>query len=453
MNSLRSRFAKPRLLWLDSAGALEALPAAPGQALDLVVSEKLLQHLVCEPGLPLADAAALQAYARQLLSHYFGAAAQRWPLASWRLDDAAGASALHGLDLTALRATLLQRGLALRGLRPAWAALLQRLAVDQPVWARAPRAALAWVEGPLLTWLLLQEGRPVQLLHRRLVAPSVDALHEALAGELQALGEELPLLLLGYGLDEPRMAALPGLRQLGELNAAAPAPDWFARPAAAGRAPAPDFAAPVGPARHRLAWPLAACGVLVLATAAWSSWQAWGERAAVRAELAALQERQARQPRAAAPAPSSRGPAAARSQAALEQERQRSHAELQGLLGHAWGPLLANVEQAGLSGPGGPGGPEGAGAPAISWLGLDYNATRRELRLQGLAPDQGQALLLVERLSAAPGWSEVVLSRFQNAGEGLTGQRFDLGARLAPELLRADLPWVSSGSRARKEAP
>lgn len=429
-----ARLAKPRLAWLDGRGLEGLEPLRAGQALDLVVSERALQHLVCEPGLPLQDEAALQAYARQLLSHYFGAAAQRWALAPWRAGDTAGASALHGLDLAALRQGLEQRGVALRGLRPAWAALLQHSLSQQPDWARAPQAALAWVEGDLLSWMRREAGQLRLLQHRRLAGPRVEALMDLLA-ELRADAPELPVLLAGYGLDAPRMPALPGVRQLGDLNAPAPRLDELERvPAAsamnAANTPRPDFAAPAEPP-HRLAWALLACGLLVLGTAAWSAWSAHAELRTARERQAHLQAQLQRRP--AAPPPAAK--AAARAQATLEQERLRSSAEVQALLRQPWGALLANVEQAGLVDP--------AAGQSIAWLGLDYSASRRELRLNGLASDQAQALQLVERLSAAPGWGEVVLARFQTAGEGLQGQRFDLNAHLQPEALRPELAQVS----------
>ncbi|MDN3543023.1 hypothetical protein QWZ02_01025 [Kinneretia asaccharophila] len=427
-----ARLAKPRLAWLDGRGLEGLEPLRAGQALDLVVSERALQHLVCEQGLPLEDEAALQAYARQLLSHYFGAAAQRWALAPWRAGEAAGASALHGLDLAALRQGLVQRGVALRGLRPAWAALLQRCLSQQPDWARAPQAALAWVEGDLLSWMRLEAGQLRLLQHRRLAGPRVEALMDLLA-ELRVDAPELPVLLAGYGLDAPRMPALPGVRQLGDLNAAAPRPDEFERVPPAGEAPIPrpDFAAPAEPP-HRLAWALLACGLLVLGTAAWSAWSAHAELRTARERQAHLQAQLQRRPVAPPPAAAK---AAARAQATLEQERLRSSVEVQALLRQPWGALLANVEQAGLVDP--------AAGQHIAWLGLDYSAGRRELRLNGLASDQAQALQLVERLSAAPGWGEVVLARFQTATEGAPGQRFDLSARLQPEALRPELAQVS----------
>ena len=442
MNSLRARLARPRLAWLDAAG-LEALDARPGQALDLLVSERLLQHLVCEPGLPLADEGALRAYARQLLSHYFGAAAQRWPLAPWRAGAAAGASALHGLDLAGLRATLAARQTALRGLRPAWAALLQALAPQHPDWASAPHAALAWVEGGLLCWLELRAGRVQALSHQRLAAPTLEALREALS-ERCTPGQ--PTLLLGYGLDAAELPALPGLRQLAPLDGKAPLLAWFERPTAPwAQAPRPDFVAPAGPRPARLAWPLAICGALVLATAAWSAWQGQKHLAQAGEQLAGLQARQSRQAPAVKPSQAGKRAAAGQEQQ-LQAQQQAAAAELQALLQQPWGVLLANVEQAGM------GGVTPGGAGALSWLGLDYAAARRELRLEGLAGDQLQALQLVERLSAAPGWSEVVLSRFQAAeatAQGLRGQRFDLTAKLRPELLREDLARVSRSREAQ----
>ena len=115
---------------------------------------------------------------------------------------------------------------------------------------------------------------------------------------------------------------------------------------------------------------------------------------------------------------------------AADADRLRSAAEVQALLQQNWEPLLANVEEAGASLPAG----------QLSWLSLDYSAGRNELRLEGLVQDKAVALQLVDRLAAAPGWDNVVLSRFQNGEQGLAGQRFELGARLQTERLKAALP-------------
>jgi len=71
---------------------------------------------------------------------------------------------------------------------------------------------------------------------------------------------------------------------------------------------------------------------------------------------------------------------------------------------------------------------------------MDYNAGRQELRLEGLVADKLLALQMVDRLSAAPGWQGVILSRFQTGEQGLQGQRFELSAKLRPAALQVDLP-------------
>ncbi|MGS0758082.1 hypothetical protein ACVBEH_27390, partial [Roseateles sp. GG27B] len=118
-----------------------------GGAATLTVSTQLLHELVCEPGLPLDSEADLQAYARQQFSHYFGAAAKAWPLATWRVGSATdpercGASAWHGAEGAALAATAAEHQLLLRRVQPAWAPVLQRLAAQEPQWLSAPTAAL-----------------------------------------------------------------------------------------------------------------------------------------------------------------------------------------------------------------------------------------------------------------------------------------------------------------------
>ncbi|WP_457420183.1 hypothetical protein, partial [Roseateles sp. P5_E7] len=108
-------------------------------------------------------------------------------------------------------------------------------------------------------------------------------------------------------------------------------------------------------------------------------------------------------------------PAARRDQAA----ENRSALEARTLLAMPWEPLLTRVETA------------GADAKAIAWLGLDASAGRGELRLEGLTPDKLLALQLAEQLGTTPGWGQVVLSRFSAAETGLTGQRFEINARVA----------------------
>lgn len=419
---LAARFARPQRLFLTGREALaDWLAAHPGTALELVVSARLSHELVCEPGLPLADDAALQAYARQLFGHYFGAAAKGWPLAAWFSGAQKGATALHGVDGVALRQLAAEQDVELRRVQPAWAPLLHRLAVEEPDWLRAPTAALAWVEGQVLTWLLLVDGQLQSLRQVRLPAATQAALGETVA-ELRSSNEAV--LLLGYGLDAGATPVWPGVRVLSTLDGEAPELGWFDVPAEAPKTlPQPDF---LGPRlqRSRLAWPLAATGLLVLAMAAAGLQDSRQALAEARERNDSLSAAVSREPRAPAVVAAGRAPSAR----TAELEQLRSAAEVQALLQQGWEPMLSNVEQ--------------AGSAQLSWLGLDYSAGRNELRLDGLTQDKGAALQLVDRLAAAPGWHNVVLSRFQTGEQGLSGQRFELSARLRSDLLKPELAPV-----------
>lgn len=421
---LAARLAKPQTLFLGPDGVQtvegQVLPFADwcashaGQAADVIVSARLLHELVCEPGLPLDDEAALQTYARQLFSHYFGAAAQRWPLAGWRAGSRRGAAALHGLDWAALQQATDEADVDLRSARPAWAPLLQRVAREPAT------AALAWVEGSLLSWVVLKDGEVTAVRQQRLAEPTLPAFVETLT-ELRAVDAVDAVTAAGYGLSGE--ALMPAQVQvLGRLDATQPELGLFAQ-AADRSLPQPDFLAQR--VRHSLlAWPLALTGLLVLATAGWSAVDSHRQRDEAQAEVDGLATRVAgRKPVAAA------APRITRTTTTADADRLRSAAEVQALLQQNWEPLLANVEEAGASLPAG----------QLSWLSLDYSAGRNELRLEGLVQDKAVALQLVDRLAAAPGWGNVVLSRFQNGEQGLVGQRFEVGARLQTERLKAQL--------------
>ncbi|MBV8501060.1 MAG: hypothetical protein JO006_05015 [Paucibacter sp.] len=390
-----ARLAKPRTLVLRAEGPDFADWCAHhgGVACRLVISSRLLHDFVFEPGLPLPDAEAREAYARQQFGHYFGAASQRWALASWD----GGASALQGVDLAALRATAAETGVDLSSVEPCWAPLLRRLAHEEPQWAQAQRAQLAWVEGAHLLWLELAEGRLAGLRSQRLEAPTLAALQAVLAERAAPR-----VLLLGFGLDGAMLPATQGVRQIGRLDGVEPDAELFEAPRES-RQPAPDFLGTRLP-RALLAWPLAITGALVLASAAQSAWVQHGEREAARAELAHLVQR----PRPQAAAVS-----------AKRDDGMGRALEVQALLDEPWGPLLAEVERAGLS-----------GRERIDWLGLDYAASRGRLKLTGLSPNQGAALHLVDQLLSQPGWSHVVLGRFETGTQGLSGQRFELSAQI-----------------------
>ncbi len=363
---LSARLARPRRVFVTPGGDEFAAWCRehPGTAVELVVSARALHELVAEPGLPLAGLDAVQAYAQQQFAHYFGAAAQRFAIAPWQLGDRAGASALHGLDLAALQAQADAARVRLAAVRPAWAVWLASL----PAATRAGSGRLAWHEGEVAVVVTLAQGRVAGLQSRRVHT-------------LADLGDLSSGALLAVGTLEGDFVPQPG--------PATPLPDFLPRST-----------------RSPLAWPLAATGALVLATAAWSA--AESHRALDDAQAA--RDRVARLSPAVAPRPTARGRA--------EPAENRAALEARALLGMPWEPLLSRVEAT------------GAEAKAIAWLGLEASAGRGELRLEGLTPDKLLALNLAEQLSATPGWRQVVLSRFSTAEAGLTGQRFEISARV-----------------------
>lgn len=361
---LRARLARPRRVFVTPGGAEWAdwCRDHPGTAVELVVSARALHELVADPALPLPDVEAVRAYAQQQFAHYFGASAQRFAVAPWQLGGASGASALHGLDLAALGAQAQAARVRLTGVRPAWSAWLSSLPSAQ----RAGTGRAIWQEGDIAVVITLDRGRVTGLQSRRVRA-------------LADLAGEAPLVVGG-----PDGGFLP------QPGPPVPAPDFLPRTA-----------------RSALAWPIAATGLLVLATAAWSA--ADSHRALDLAQAARSRAVALRTPT----------PVAATSRrAAAAPASNRSATEARALLAMPWEPLLASIETA------------GADAKPIAWLGLDASAARGELRLEGLTPDRLLALQLAERLGAVPGWSQVVLSRFSAAETGLTGQRFEINARV-----------------------
>ena len=448
--NLLARVATPQVLFLGPDGVSQLGDARPqlfadwcrahaGEAAEIIVSAQLMHELLCEAGLPLQDEGALQAYARQLFAHYFGAAAKSWPIASWRVTTAGaaeqcGASALHAQAGAALQASAQAFDVSLRRVQPAWAPLLRRLAAQQPDWFAAKSAALAWVEGQVLTWLLLQDGRPISLRQLRLAAPTQVALADTLR-ELCAPGEPAhpaKIWLTGYGLDAGEVLsslAWPGLKLASRLDARSPELAWFdvAATARTRALPQPDFLGARTP-RSGLAWPLAGLGALALVAAGWSAVAGRQQLQQVTAQRAELQT-ELKRVAGGAPKPVAMSAKATPLKTA-ELEQQRSAAEVQALLRQPWEALLGNVEQAGA---------QAEPAGSLSWLALDFNAARQELRLEGLVQDKSAALALVDRLAAAPAWGAVVLSRFQNAEQGLSGQRFELSAKLRPSLLQLEL--------------
>jgi len=475
MARVRSRFAKPQTLLLGpdgvtsgvtssvaSGGQREASPSSRhesfadwcqahvGAACSLVVGARLLHGFAFEPGLPLPDAATREAYARQQFTHYFGAIAQRWAVATWSVDGVGGASALHGVDLAALRAAADLHGVSVRRVEPFWAPLLRTLKRREPAWFMAERAALAWVEGSLLSWITLDAGRVTGLRALRLAEPTHAALH-ALLSELRAKEPGRRLVLGGFGLDAVAAPALADATLLGKLDAGAAHVELFDTAPSSGltAVPAPDF---LGPriARSPLAWPLAVTGLVVLATAV-CSLLASQQRLREANEHVASLERQGAQRAGANPVAATTVATSARSKRD-DDANERELRAVQGQLDTPWGPLLSTIEQAGM-GADSKNADSKSAASRIDWLNLDYTAARASLRLTGLAHDKATALQVVDRLGSMPGMSEVLMNRIEDGQPSLPGQRFEIGARVASDVLAQASSMAAASASGGSGAP
>ncbi len=124
--------------------------AHPGTRVALLAGPDRVHSLRVPDDLPLADDAARLGYARLQFTHYFGPAAQTWPLAAWAL----GVCALADGDLGALQATAAAHRVRLMSMRPSWAL------------APVDDGDTALLEGDLLTWLRRRDGRLVELQQR-----------------------------------------------------------------------------------------------------------------------------------------------------------------------------------------------------------------------------------------------------------------------------------------------
>jgi hypothetical protein len=158
------------------AGARVALLAGPQHMHSLLVPEDL----------PLADDAALLGYARLQFTHYFGPAAQQWPLATWPR----GACALTG-NLPGLQAAAAAHRVRIVSLRPSWAL------------APAEEGDTAVIDGDMLTSLHRRDGRLVELQQRHVD----DALLQQLQGERVVHAADL--LASPGGLAAPDFIAQP----------------------------------------------------------------------------------------------------------------------------------------------------------------------------------------------------------------------------------------------------
>jgi len=418
-----------RTLWLGPTGLLDPVtgePWAPADALpdtgelDLVLSEQVLLPLVADADLALHDSDAIRHHAAQLLSHYHGVQAQSWPLAAWSEGRGGqrrcGAWALSSPELwPALQPHV-------RSARPAALACLAVCRQQEPQWAQAPHAALAWVEEGLLCWMTLQSGVLQTVRHLRLSAPGPEALRQRLQVLQQDLTPGTEILLAGHGLAAAWTEEMALCRCLTPLEVKQPSSLLWTRPVPAPGEATGDFMPAVQPlARWR--WPLLGVALLCLGLAAQEAWQARAQWQAAGEALASLQARQGR--RMQAPAIASRPgtrPAAVDHKALLE-------ARL--ALQQPWQAVLAQVEAAAL---------DEQQRPRVAWLALDLQASRGELRLEGQAEDRAQILAVTEALSRLPGWGEVLPGAIQPEEGGRPGLRFTLQARLAADALSAAAP-------------
>ena len=123
--------------------------AHAGERVELLAGPERMHSLLVPEDLPLADEAALLGYARLQFTHYFGPAAQHWPLAAWERVACALAD-----DLATLQTTAAAHSVRITSLRPSWT-----LAVPAD-------GDTAVIDGDMLTWLRQRDGQLVELQQR-----------------------------------------------------------------------------------------------------------------------------------------------------------------------------------------------------------------------------------------------------------------------------------------------
>jgi hypothetical protein len=359
--------------------------AHPRRACALWIGSARLTDLACERGAPLGDGVARLAWARRVLAHYHGEAAEAWPLAAWRRGAALGVSALHGADLEALRASAAAAQVSVVSVRPLWPLLLGRLQTQAP----QRRGVGAWravlVEGELATVVRMQGGRVAAIHRRRLAVAWPQGLQALLADDAAEADLPAAALVLGAPGDAPvPVEGLPVLRQ--------PIDASLVRRAPAG----PDFLHPV-PRPGALAWAWLGAALLTLAVAGHEAQGAWQARAQAAARL--------REPAVASAADTT----AAAAQAAAERAiRQR--------LAYPWRAVF--------------GASETPAAAALAWLALDHQAGG-ELHLQGRAAAAEAVQQAAAALRSVPHWQQVRVARLEADEQG---QSFEIVARAGKPL-------------------
>ena len=187
--------------------------AHPGQQLRIWVGGAWVHNVSVPADMPLADAQAVKAYARLQFVHYFGAAAQDWPLALWQPGRGPAAGQRHavalqeqgGLSLAALSQTAQRHGVRILSLRPAWSHALAIAATLDQAWARAESSGLALLEGRMLSWLRLSQGQLVEVQQRYLDQADSQELQALMQGLQPASGSSHAPKLMGWGPQGSRL--------------------------------------------------------------------------------------------------------------------------------------------------------------------------------------------------------------------------------------------------------
>jgi hypothetical protein len=364
-----------------------------GQACTVWLGADLLVDLLAVEEAALRDAAARSEWARRVLQHYHGDDALRWPLWPWRLRGAAGASALQGVSLPALQAQAEGQGVKLRTVSALWPQLLVHALAVAP--RKQPRQTCWLVEAPLtprtgaapvLTQVVLTEGRITGLQRRRLQQPVGSSLRQL----LEEAGPGGTHTLLWWGAAPEIDAAWPpALQPARVLPAGGQA--LSLDPGSAG-----DFMNPV-PRAGALAWAWLATCAAVLTVAGLEAHAAWQARDEARAHSAAVALT------APVAAGTARADATAPRQAATPAEREaQSLRELQARRSHPWGAVFAATELPAVAG--------------LRWLSMEHG-TSGELRLQGLAPEPGAVQRAADTLRAQAPWQQVLVARLEAQDE------------------------------------
>lgn len=202
-------------LWsYEAAGAGRRWPdfeqwcaAHPRQQVRVWVGGAWVHNVSVPADMPLADAQAVRAYARLQFVHYFGAAAQAWPLALWSQGGQRNAVALQeqaGLSLNALTGAAQTHGVRILSVRPAWSHALALAAAADSGWASAESAGLGLLEGRMLSWLSLARGQLVDVQQRYLDQGDESELQAV----LQRLQPAAAVKLMGWGIGGDKLAEL-----------------------------------------------------------------------------------------------------------------------------------------------------------------------------------------------------------------------------------------------------